>query len=311
MEVKGSATLRGGGVPLLDPEVPGLPLLYRGKVRNIQDAGDDRLLLLASDRLSAFDSVLPVGVPDKGKILTQISAFWFAQTASLLPNHLISANWTEIRHLLRLDAPLDEFAGRAMLVKRAQRIDVECVVRGYLAGSGWAEYRAHGTLAGLPLPPGLCEGDALPAPVFTPAIKNDRGHDENISVERLAATIGADLAARLETASRDLYTHARRYAQTRGMIIADSKFEFGLADGSLMLIDEVLTPDSSRFWSAANYRPGAPQESFDKQPIRDYLAGLGWHGESPAPVLPTEVIAATVERYHAAYRLLTGHELDG
>jgi phosphoribosylaminoimidazole-succinocarboxamide synthase len=297
--------------PALDPVVPGLPLLHRGKVRNIHAVGDDRLLLVASDRLSAFDRVLPLGVPDKGRILTQLAAFWFAQTAHLVPNHLISAGWPEIRAMLGLDPGLEGFAGRTMLVRRAERIDVECVVRGYLAGSGWAEYRGQGTLAGLPLPAGLQEGDVLPAPAFTPAIKNDSGHDQNISYDALVARLGRDLAARLAQASEALYTFAFRFSLPRGMILADTKFEFGLLEGHLVLIDEILTPDSSRFWDAARYRPGSAQASYDKQPIRDYLAGLGWHGEEPAPALPGAVIAATVDRYHTAYRLLTGASLDG
>jgi phosphoribosylaminoimidazole-succinocarboxamide synthase len=291
--------------------LPGLPLLHRGKVRNIHAVGDDRLLLVASDRLSAFDRVLPLGVPDKGRILTQLAAFWFAQTAHLVPNHLISAEWPEICQMVDLDPGLQDFAGRTMLVKRAERIDVECVVRGYLAGSGWAEYRGHGILAGLSLPPGLQEGDALPAPTFTPAIKNDSGHDQNISYEALVVRLGHELASRLDQASRALYTFAFRYALPRGMILADTKFEFGLLGGNLVLIDEILTPDSSRFWDVAQYQPGSTQASYDKQPIRDYLSGLGWHGEAPAPSLPDEVIAATVERYHTAYRLLTGKSLDG
>jgi phosphoribosylaminoimidazole-succinocarboxamide synthase len=287
-----------------------LPVLYEGKVRNIHAVGEDRLLLLASDRLSAFDRVLPAGVPDKGRILSQLSAFWFTRTADLVPNHLISASWPEIRRLAAIAESLEELDGRATLVKRAQRIEVECVIRGYLAGTGWAEYQTSGTLAGVPLPPGLREGDALPEPTFTPAIKNDRGHDENISVEHLASLLGADLASRMETATRTLYTNAHRYALPRGMIIADSKFEFGLLDGRLILIDEALTPDSSRFWDAARYQPGSAQVSFDKQPVRDYLTSIGWHGEAPAPSVPAEVIAATTERYHSAYHLITGKPLD-
>ncbi|MGH7862358.1 MAG: phosphoribosylaminoimidazolesuccinocarboxamide synthase, partial [Candidatus Dormibacteraceae bacterium] len=283
--------------PILDPQAPGLPLAHRGKVRNIYAVGADRLLLVASDRLSAFDSVLPSGVPDKGRILSRLAAFWFEQTEQLMPNHLISASWPEISRTVGLDPGLRDLAGRSMLVKRAERIDVECVMRGYLAGSGWAEYRAHGTLAGVPLPPGLRQGDPLPIPAFTPALKNDEGHDENVTTERLAARIGADLADRLERASRDLYTFAARYARTRGIILADTKFEFGLVDGSLMLIDEALTPDSSRFWDAATHQPGTAPTSFDKQPIRDYLSSLGWRGEGPAPALPRAVIAETVERY--------------
>lgn len=297
--------------PLLYPEVPSLPPLHRGKVRDSYDAGGDRLLLVASDRISAFDGILPTGVPNKGRVLTQLAAFWFRATAHLLPNHLISAEGREIARLTGLDPDLPALAGRAMLVRRARRIDVECVMRGYLAGSGWAEYQRHGTLAGLPLPPGLRESEALPAPAFTPAIKNDTGHDENISIDRLAGIAGRETAGSLEAASRTLYTFASRHALDRGMIVADTKFEFGLVDGSLMLIDEALTPDSSRFWDAAAYRPGAPQQSFDKQPVRDYLAALGWRGEAPAPTLPGETIAATSERYLTAFRRLTGQDLDG
>jgi phosphoribosylaminoimidazole-succinocarboxamide synthase len=297
--------------PVLDPQAPGLPLLHRGKVRNIYAVGADRLLLVASDRLSAFDSVLPTGVPDKGRILSQLAAFWFGLTDHLMPNHLISASWPEISGAVGLDPGLRDLAGRSMLVKRAERIDVECVMRGYLAGSGWAEYQAHGTLAGVPLPPGLRQGDALPAPAFTPALKNDAGHDENVDMERLRARIGVDPANRLEQASRDLYTYASRYARARGIILADTKFEFGLVSGSLTLIDEALTPDSSRFWDATTYQPGTAPTSFDKQPIRDYLSSLGWRGEGPAPALPKVVIAETVERYRAAYQRLTGQPFDG
>jgi phosphoribosylaminoimidazole-succinocarboxamide synthase len=300
----------GAPDPLLYPSISGLPLLYRGKVRDSYAVGDDLLLLVASDRISAFDGVLPNGVPDKGRVLTQISAFWFAQTAHLIPNHLLSADWTEICRRAGLDPSATAPAGRSTLVRRARRIDVECVVRGYLAGSGWAEYRAEGTLAGAPLPPGLQEAEELPRPVFTPAIKNDRGHDENISVARLESLVGNDMARQLEAASRALYTFARRYALPRGIIIADTKFEFGLCDGELILIDEALTPDSSRFWDTDAYRPGGPQASFDKQPVRDFLSALGWHGENPPPALPADVVAATTARYYTAFRRLTGHDLD-
>jgi phosphoribosylaminoimidazole-succinocarboxamide synthase len=294
-----------------DPQAPGLPLLHRGKVRNIFAVGDDRLLLLASDRISAFDGILPNGVPDKGRILSRLATFWFGLTEQIIPNHLISASWPEISSAAGLDPNLHELVGRSMLVKRAERIDVECVMRGYLAGSGWTEYHNHGTLAGVRLPDGLRQSEALPAPAFTPALKNDAGHDENISTEQLAERIGGDLAAQLESAGRELYAFAVRHALARGIIIADTKFEFGILDGSLILIDEILTPDSSRFWDAATYQPGTVPTSFDKQPIRDYLSGRGWRGEIPAPVLPREVIAETVERYHTAYRRLTGQQLDG
>jgi phosphoribosylaminoimidazole-succinocarboxamide synthase len=294
-----------------DPQAPGLPLIHRGKVRNIFAVGDDRLLLLASDRISAFDGILPNGVPDKGRILSRLATFWFGLTEQILPNHLITALWPEISSATGLDPNLQELVGRSMLVKRAERIDIECVMRGYLAGSGWTEYHKHGTLAGLPLPIGLLQSEALPAPAFTPALKNDAGHDENISTTQLAERIGGDLATRLESVSRELYAFAVRHALARGIIIADTKFEFGILDGSLILIDEALTPDSSRFWDAATYQPGTAPTSFDKQPIRDYLSSRGWRGEAPAPVLPREVIAATVERYHAAYRRLTGQQLDG
>ncbi len=295
--------------PVLSPAVPALPTLYRGKVRDSYAVGEDRLLLVASDRLSAFDCILPNGVPLKGRILTGIAAFWFGRTAGLVPNHLISADWPEVARLSGLDAALPDLDGRTMLVRRAERIDVECVMRGYLAGSGWAEYRAHGTLAGLPLPAGLRESEALPEPAFTPAIKNDRGHDENISVARLVSLLGREMARQLEEASRALYTFAHRFALERGMIVADTKFEFGLVDGRLTLIDEILTPDSSRFWDADAYEPGRAQASFDKQPVRDYLSSLGWRGTLPAPSLPPEVVAATVERYRAAYQRLNGEPL--
>jgi phosphoribosylaminoimidazole-succinocarboxamide synthase len=296
---------------VLYPASPGLPLLHRGKVRDSYAVGDDLLLLVASDRISAFDRVLPNGVPDKGRVLTQLSAFWFSRTAHLFPNHLVSVDWAELCRRTGIDPTHDASAGRSMLVRRARRIDVECVVRGYLAGSGWAEYRDAGTLAGEPLPAGLREADALPRLAFTPAIKNERGHDENISVARLASLVGVDVARRLQAASCALYTFALQHALPRGMIIADTKFEFGLCDGELTLIDEALTPDSSRFWDAATYQPGGPQASFDKQPVRDYLAALGWRGEDPPPMLPPEVVAATTARYHAAFTRLTGHDLDG
>ena len=296
----------GSGVPA-GRTIAGLTLVHRGKVRDCYAVGEQRLLLVASDRLSAFDAVLPNPVPYKGSVLTQLSAFWFARTAHLIPNHLISADAREIEALSGIaDVP----GGRTTLVRRAQRIDVECVVRGYLSGSGWAEYAAQGTLAGISLPAGLRESDALATPAFTPAIKNDRGHDQNVTVEYLTQLLGMDLTRRMERASHALYAYAHAHALARGMIIADTKFEFGLVDGELTLIDEALTPDSSRFWNAETYSPGGPQISFDKQPVRDFLSRLGWRGEVPAPALPDEVIAATTNRYRRAYELLTGRSLD-
>ncbi len=296
--------------PVLYPEIHALDRIYSGKVRDTYGVGDDRLLLVASDRISAFDCILPTGIPDKGRVLTGLSAFWFARTAGLVQNHLLSSDWREIASLCRL--PMDQhLAGRTLLVRRAQRIDVECVVRGYLAGSGWEEYRSAGTLAGLPLPPGLRECEQLPEPAFTPAIKNDQGHDQNVSVAQLGELVGTQRAQQLAEISLTLYTFAGAYARTRGIIVADTKFEFGLVGDSVILIDEALTPDSSRFWPADHYAPGKPQPSYDKQPVRDYLARSGWDRQPPAPPLPHEVVEATVARYRTAYRVLTGAELDG
>ncbi|MDB5076941.1 MAG: phosphoribosylaminoimidazole-succinocarboxamide synthase [Chloroflexi bacterium] len=293
------------------PQVGGLPCVYSGKVRDTYAAGEDRLLLVASDRLSAFDCILPTGIPNKGRVLTQLSAFWFGLTAADVPNHLISVDWDVIARETGLDPSQAQLKGRSSLVKRAQRLDVECVVRGYLAGSGWVEYCEHGTLAGVPLPKGLRECDALPEPAFTPAIKNDEGHDENISVAHLIELVGADVATELEVTSRAIYDRARTYALQRGIIVADTKFEFGLVQGKLILIDELLTPDSSRFWPVEQYKPGGAQPSFDKQPVRDFLVASGWNRMPPAPALPDEVTAATEARYTAAYSLLTGRQIDG
>lgn len=289
---------------------PALPLFHQGKVRDTYVVDDDRLLMVASDRISAFDCILPTPIPGKGGVLTALSAFWFDRTASIVPNHLLASSWPEVAALMGVDSRHDDRAGRALLIRRARRVDVECVVRGYLAGSGWAEYRALGTLAGLPLPTGLREGDRLPAPAFTPALKNDRGHDENTTVAHLAALLGHDLARELEQTSLALYAAAYAHALARGVIVADTKFEFGLVDGQLTLIDELLTPDSSRFWPVDGYRPGAAQPSLDKQPVRDYLDSLGWDHRPPAPALPPEVIAATVARYRLALHVLTGVATD-
>jgi phosphoribosylaminoimidazole-succinocarboxamide synthase len=297
-------------VPDRFPTVAGLEQIHSGKVRDTYAVGEASLLIVASDRISAFDVVLPTGVSYKGRVLTMMSAFWFAETAGLIANHLISTDWAEIADLTGIDADQKHLAGRSSLVKRAARLDVECVMRGYLAGSGWSEYKNYGTLAEVRLPAGLIESQKLPEPAFTPAIKNDAGHDQNISVDRLRDLIGADLAWQVEEASRAVFTHASAVAAKRGILVADTKFEFGLIDGRLLLIDELLTPDSSRFWDAGTYRPGGAQPSFDKQPVRDYLDASGWNRQAPAPALPQDIARATTERYLSAYRRVTGQELN-
>jgi phosphoribosylaminoimidazole-succinocarboxamide synthase len=289
-----------------------LPNLYaRGKVRDTYDLGD-RLLMVATDRISAFDVVLPNGIPDKGAVLTQLSAFWFEQTASVVPNHFIRLADGTPADDLPFDLP-PEFTGRSMIVRKARRVDIECVVRGYLSGSGWAEYRESQSVCGIRLPPGLRESDELPEPLFTPSTKAASGHDINISYEQVLETVGSKAASVLRLRSLALYKYAAQYARQRGIIIADTKFEFGWieVDGQeeLIVIDEVLTPDSSRFWPADGYQPGGPQPSFDKQPVRDWLTASGWNKQPPAPVLPPEVVASTTERYREAYQRLTGREL--
>jgi phosphoribosylaminoimidazole-succinocarboxamide synthase len=287
-------------------DLPGIPKIKTGKVREIFDLGD-RLLFVASDRISAFDCVMPNGIPRKGEVLTQLSYFWFDQSKSFLPNHLLS----------RADEPLprelqpfaDKIARRSMIVKKAQPLAIECVVRGYLAGSGWAEYRKQQTVCGIKLPSGLCESSELPEPIFTPATKAETGHDENISFEQAAKIVGADIADKARAASLKLYSFAREYARKRGIIIADTKFEFGLMNGELILIDEVLTPDSSRFWPADQYQPGRGQPSFDKQYVRDYLETLNWNKTPPAPALPPEVVEKTTAKYVEAYERVTGQKL--
>jgi phosphoribosylaminoimidazole-succinocarboxamide synthase len=293
-----------------------LPLLCRGKVREVYEVDADHLLIVASDRVSAFDVVLREPVPRKGAVLTQISAFWFERLADVFPSHYISARTSEI--LDRVPGVLGlqrEITGRSMLVRRAPPIPFECVVRGYLAGSAWAEYRSQGTLAGEPLPTGLVESARLDPPLFSPASKAEAGHDVNVTFNTMAGAIGGPLASTLRDASFAVYQAGRDHAARRGIIIADTKFEFGIdAGGRLRLIDELLTPDSSRFWPADRYAPGHSQPSFDKQPLRDYLASLKtagrWNGEAPPPPLPDEVVEATSRRYLEAYRLLTGHELS-
>jgi phosphoribosylaminoimidazole-succinocarboxamide synthase len=292
-----------------------LPLLRRGKVREVYEVDANHLLLVASDRVSAFDVVMREPIPRKGAVLTQVSAFWFERLAEVFPSHFITARTEEI--LARLPAlrpHAAEMAGRSMLVLRTAPVAFECVVRGYLSGSAWAEYREHGTLAGEPLPAGLLESGRLEPPIFSPATKAESGHDLNVTFDAMAAALGGELAGRLRDASFAVYRAGRDHAAARGIIIADTKFEFGAdAGGTLRLIDEVMTPDSSRFWPAARYQPGRSQPSFDKQPLRDYLAEIKraghWNGEAPPPPLPDEVVAATSARYLEAYRLLTGRTL--
>jgi phosphoribosylaminoimidazole-succinocarboxamide synthase len=285
----------------------GLGPRHQGKVRDIYDLGD-RLLLVATDRVSAFDVVMAEPIPDKGRILTRLSAFWFRHLADLTPNHVISL---EVEDFPPACQPFrDLLSGRTMLVRKCQPLPVECIVRGYLSGSGWAEYRQTGAIGGLPLPPGLIESAQLPEPVFTPSTKAELGtHDENISLAAMADKIGAGMAAKVRDLSLALYQRARAWAEPRGVILADTKFEFGLADGELLLIDEVLTPDSSRFWPREDYQPGGPQKSYDKQYLRDYLESLSWNKQPPPPPLPAEVIANTRARYLLALKTLTGEEL--
>jgi len=290
-------------VPVLTTNLPGFPR-HQGKVRDIYDLGD-RLLLVASDRISAFDVVMSEPIPDKGRILTALSAFWFRLLADVVPNHVISLQVEDFPPALH---PYREMlTGRTMLVRKCQPLPVECIVRGYLSGSGWAEYQQTGGIGGLQPPPGLVESQQLPEPVFTPSTKAELGtHDENISFDRMAATVGASLAARVRDISLTLYRRALAWAEPRGIILADTKFEFGLAAGELILIDEVLTPDSSRFWPQEDYRPGGPQKSYDKQYLRDYLESLGWNKKPPPPPLPPEVINHTRARYLQALKVLTG-----
>lgn len=285
---------------VLSVELPGIPLFRRGKVRELFDLGDT-LLLVATDRLSAFDVVLPNGIPGKGIVLTQLSAFWFEWFADRVPSHYLTTELPEQFSVYR-----GILQGRSMLVRKAERIPVECVARGYLAGSAWAEYRTSGMVAGVRLPSGLRESERLPEPLFTPAIKSDTGHDENITFDELVRRVGEELAERLRERTLEIYVAAERYARERGVIIADTKLEFGWIDGELAVIDELLTPDSSRFWDAEQYQPGRPQPSFDKQFVRDWLLASGWNKQPPAPALPPDVVEKTAEKYREAYRRLTG-----
>ena len=279
--------------------------LYQGKVRDTYDLGEGMLLMVATDRISAFDVVLPTGIPEKGAVLCQISEFWFNKTAHIIPNHFVSLATD------RSDLDLShEIARRSMVVKRADRIDVECIVRGFITGSAWSEYRRSGTVAGQPMPEGLRDGDMFPEPLFTPSTKAEEGHDENITVAQMEDFVGKELTERLSQASIDVYATARDIAREKGIIIADTKFEFGIIDGEVSLIDEVLTPDSSRFWDMDGYAPGKSQPSYDKQFVRDWLDDAGWDHEPPAPELPGDVVASTAERYLEAYRMLTGNTLS-
>jgi phosphoribosylaminoimidazole-succinocarboxamide synthase len=283
----------------------GIAPVARGKVRDIYDLGE-RLLIVATDRLSAFDVVMPTPIPDKGRVLTQLSLFWFAHLRDVIPNHVLSA--TDFPP--PFDVYREELTGRSMVVRKTEPLPIECVVRGYVSGSGWKDYRATGKICGIALPPSLRESDRLPEPIFTPATKATSGHDENISFAQAAALIGQELAERVRAVSLEIYRQAAAYAEPRGVILADTKFEFGLLRDELIWIDEALTPDSSRFWPAALYHPGGPQPSFDKQFVRDYLERIQWPKTPPGPELPEEVVAATRAKYREAYRLLAGCALD-
>ncbi|MGA9885324.1 MAG: phosphoribosylaminoimidazolesuccinocarboxamide synthase [Candidatus Acidiferrales bacterium] len=284
---------------------PGLKLRGRGKVRDIYELGD-RLLIVATDRLSAFDVVLPTPIPDKGRVLTQLSVFWFDKLADVVPHHVITAN----EFTGELAPYAESLKGRAMLVKKTDPAPIECVVRGYITGSGWKDYQKTGKICGIPLPAGLRESDRLPQPIFTPSTKATTGHDENISFEETVERVGRGLAERLRDTSLEIYKRAVEHAAARGIIIADTKFEFGLQGDQLIWIDEALTPDSSRFWPADQYEAGRSQPSFDKQYVRDYLEKIGWNKQPPAPALPAEVVAATTAKYREAYERITGHALD-
>jgi phosphoribosylaminoimidazole-succinocarboxamide synthase len=288
-----------------ETRLPGIAPAARGKVRDIYDLGD-RLLIVATDRLSAFDVVMPTPIPDKGRVLTQLSLFWFNLLRDMIPNHVLSST--------DFPAPFNQYSedleGRSMVVRKTQPLPIECVARGYLSGSGWKEYRATGKVCGIQLPAGLKESDKLPEPIFTPATKAATGHDENIPFERAAEMIGAALAEKVRDITLEIYRRAATYAAPRGILLADTKFEFGLLNGELIWIDEALTPDSSRFWPAAEYKPGGPQPSFDKQFVRDYLERIQWPKTPPGPDLPPDVVAATRAKYREAYRILAGRELE-
>ena len=293
--------------PLFETNLNGIQPIARGKVRDIYDAGDF-LIIVATDRLSAFDYVLPTPIPDKGRVLTQLTIFWLDLLGDVVPNHFVSADVDDYPAGFR---PFrDQLQGRSMLVRRARMLEVECVARGYVSGSGWKDYRRDGSICGIPLPAGLRESDRLPEPVFTPATKAQSGHhDENISFDTAAAQLGVELADRVRALTLEVYSRAAKYAETRGIIIADTKFEFGFIADQLVLADEVLTPDSSRFWPRASYQPGGPQASYDKQYVRDYLESIHWNKQPPAPALPADVVRRTSDKYREAYTVLTGKPL--
>ncbi|MBS1799090.1 MAG: phosphoribosylaminoimidazolesuccinocarboxamide synthase [Acidobacteria bacterium] len=290
---------------LIQTELGPLTLMARGKVRDIYSLSDKELLFVATDRISAFDHVLGTGVPDKGRILTQLSLFWFDFLKGTVKNHVLTAEPAEFP--APLQPFIDQLAGRSMIVRRAEMFPVECVARAYVSGSGWKDYQATGAICGIKLPTGLRESDRLPEPVFTPAAKiNTGGHDENISFDTVVKTIGAEYANKLRDLTLEIFDRASRHAESRGLILADTKFEFGLIDGEIVLADEVLTPDSSRYWPAEGYAPGGAQPSFDKQYVRDYLESIRWNKQAPAPGLPDDVVGRTREKYLEAYRLITG-----
>lgn len=289
-------------------DLPGIKHVRSGKVREIFDL-DDKFLFVASDRLSAFDCVLPTGIPNKGKVLNQISAWWFEKMAEIVPNHMITADVSEFPEELQSHRNILEH--RSMLVKKMEVVPVECIARGYLIGSGWKEYQQNGTIAGLPLRKGYRMADKLDEPIFTPSTKAKQGlHDENISYEKMDSLLGDETARKLKDLTLEIYRQAADYALEKGIIIADTKFEFGIADGDICLIDEVLTPDSSRFWPVSDYAPGSSPKSFDKQYVRDYLETLDWDKTPPAPELPSEIVAKTTEKYEEAYHRLTGKDID-
>jgi phosphoribosylaminoimidazole-succinocarboxamide synthase len=289
--------------PLLETKLPGIKLWKRGKVRDVYDLGD-RLLVVATDRLSAFDVVLPSGIPGKGVLLTQMSLFWFELLKDVVPHHVVTADVSEYPAELR--AFRDQLEGRSMLVQKTDVLPIECVVRGYIVGSGWKDYKKTGAICGIALPAGLSESDRLEPPIFTPATKAETGHDENISYETMVETVGQERAAEARRVSLEIYERARAHAEARGIIVADTKFEFGIRDGRLIWIDEALTPDSSRFWPRDAYAPGRSQPSFDKQFVRDYLETLDWDKQPPGPELPPQVVARTVEKYVEAFERLRG-----
>ena len=281
---------------------------HRGKVRDTYDLNDGRLLIVATDRISAFDVVLPDGIPDKGAVLSQMAAYWFQLTEAVVPNHLLRLADGSDADELPFELP-SELLGRSTIVKKAERLDVECIARGYLTGSAWSEYQKTGTVCGLPVPAGMVESEQFPEPLFTPTTKAEVGHDENMSYEEMEELVGAEVANAIKLRTLAIYQYAAQYAAERGIIIADTKLEFGIVDGEPILIDEMLTPDSSRFWPADEYKTGQGQPSFDKQFVRDWLTQSGWNKEPPAPNLPEDIIEKTSQRYHEAYRRLTGREL--